>query len=118
MSRDTSAPAVTALVKGRQADSARRRERVLKALDEAVNTGEEISVRVEARTDPVVIMPRSPTVTNSRNPNFSRTVSTASVKAVGSAVLPAKTRTATGRPSESVSSPYSICGRPFLPSRE
>lgn len=44
MSRDTSAPAVTAMVKGRQADSARRRERVLKALADAVNAGEEISV--------------------------------------------------------------------------
>jgi hypothetical protein len=44
MSRDTSAPAVTAMVKGRRADSARRRERVLKALADAVNTGEEISV--------------------------------------------------------------------------
>lgn len=44
MSRETPSPAVTALVKGRQADSARRRERVLKAVADAVNTGEEISV--------------------------------------------------------------------------
>lgn len=44
MSRDTPTPAVTAMVKGRQADSARRRERVLKALADAVNAGEEISV--------------------------------------------------------------------------
>ncbi len=44
MSRDTNTPAVTAMVKGRQADSARRRERVLNALTAAVNTGEEISV--------------------------------------------------------------------------
>ena len=44
MSRDTSTPAVTAMVKGRQADSARRRERVLNALTDAVSTGEEISV--------------------------------------------------------------------------
>lgn len=44
MSRDTSTPAVTAMVKGRQADSARRRERVLKALADVVNAGEEISV--------------------------------------------------------------------------
>src|SRR5674476_1175891 len=40
------------------------------------------------------------------------------VNAVGSAVLPGNTRTATGRPAGSVSSPYSIWGRPFLPSRE
>ena len=40
----TSTPAVTAMVKGRQADSARRRERVLKALGAAINAGEEISV--------------------------------------------------------------------------
>src|SRR5674476_710651 len=40
------------------------------------------------------------------------------VNAVGSAVFPGNTRTATGRPAGSVSSPYSICGSPFLPSRE
>ena len=40
------------------------------------------------------------------------------VKAAGSPVLPGKTRTATGRPAGSVSSPYSICSLPFLPSRE
>jgi DNA-binding transcriptional ArsR family regulator len=44
MNRDTSASAATAMVKGRQADSARRRERVLKALADAVHTGDEISV--------------------------------------------------------------------------
>jgi len=45
MSRDThTPPAATAMVKGRQADSARRRDRVLKALADAVNAGEEISV--------------------------------------------------------------------------
>lgn len=45
MSRDTSTPtpAVAAMVKGRQADSARRRERVLKALADAVDAGEDIS---------------------------------------------------------------------------
>ena len=40
------------------------------------------------------------------------------VNAAGSPVLPGKTRTATGRPDGSVSSPYSICSFPFLPSRE
>src|SRR5450756_1465760 len=40
------------------------------------------------------------------------------VNAVGSAVLPGNTRTATGRPAGSVNNPYSIWGRPFLPSRE
>jgi chromosome segregation ATPase len=44
MSRETRTPAITAMVKGRQADSVRRRERVLQALANAVNTGEEISV--------------------------------------------------------------------------
>lgn len=44
MSLDASTPRSTAMVKGRQADSARRRERVVKALTDAVNTGEEISV--------------------------------------------------------------------------
>jgi hypothetical protein len=50
--------------------------------------------------------------------NFSRTTSTMAVNADGSPVLPGKTRTATGRPAGSVSSPYSICSVPFLPSRE
>ncbi len=36
----------------------------------------------------------------------------------GSLVLPGNTSTATGRPSASVSRPYSICLRPRLPSRE
>src|SRR5450759_4649941 len=40
------------------------------------------------------------------------------VNAVGSAVLPGNTRTATGRPAGSVNNPYSIWGSPFLPSRE
>jgi hypothetical protein len=52
------------------------------------------------------------------SPNLSRTTSMISVNAEGSAVLPGKTRTATGRPCGSVSSPYSICSFPFLPSRE
>ena len=43
---------------------------------------------------------------------------TISVNTAGSPVLPGSTRTATGRPAGSVSSPYSICSRPFLPSRE
>ena len=66
----------------------------------------------------LVIMPRSPTMTIFCRPNLSRTTVTISVNAVGSPVLPGKTRTATGRPSGSVSSPYSICSLPFLPSRE
>ena len=66
----------------------------------------------------LVIIPRSPTMTASVMPNFSRSISTASMKAVGSAVLPGNTRTAAGRPSKSVSSPYSICCLPRLPSRE
>ncbi len=65
-----------------------------------------------------VIMPRSPAMTIFRNPNLSRTTSVISVNAAGSPVLPGSTRTATGRPSGSVSSPYSICSLPFLPSRE
>ena len=52
------------------------------------------------------------------SPNFSRTTVTILVNAAGSPVLPGKTRTAAGRPAGSVSSPYSICSRPFLPSRE
>ena len=66
----------------------------------------------------LVIIPRSPTITASVIANFSRTISTASVKAFGSPVLPVNTRTATGRPCWSVSSPYSICCLPRLPSRE
>ena len=54
----------------------------------------------------------------SRNPNVSRTTWTIAVNAAGSPVLPGNTRTATGRPAGSVSSPYSICSLPFLPSRE
>ena len=56
--------------------------------------------------------------TSRASPKRSRTTSTMVLNAVGSAVLPTKTRTATGRPAGSVSSPYSICGRPVLPSRE
>ena len=52
------------------------------------------------------------------SPNFVRITSTMDVNADGSPALPGKTRTATGRPAGSVSSPYSICSRPFLPSRE
>lgn len=44
MSRDASAPAITAMVNGRQADSARRRDRVHRALADAVKAGQEISV--------------------------------------------------------------------------
>ena len=65
-----------------------------------------------------VIIPRSPTMIIFSSPNFSRTAATASGKAFGSAVFPGNTRTPTGRPSLSVSSPYSICGLPRLPSRE
>ena len=65
-----------------------------------------------------VIMPRSPTSTVWVSVNLSRTILTASMKAVGSAVLPGNTLIATGRPSGSVSSPYSIWGRFFFPSRE
>ena len=39
------------------------------------------------------------------------------MKAVGSAVFPANTRTATGQPAGSVSTAYSICGSPFFSSR-
>ena len=64
-------------------------------------------------------MPRSPTITSSPSSNVvADRRSAIAVNAVGSAVLPGNTRTATGRPAGSVSSPYSICGRPFLPSRE
>ena len=52
------------------------------------------------------------------SPNVPRTASTASGKVFGSPVFPANTRTATGQPSGSVSSPYSICALPRLPSRE
>jgi len=65
-----------------------------------------------------VIMPRSPTITIWVSLNFSRTMATASMNAVGSAVLPANTVIATGRPAGSVSSPYSIWVRFFFPSRE
>ncbi|MGI8869762.1 MAG: DUF6262 family protein [Mycobacteriales bacterium] len=44
MSLDASTPRSTAMVKGGQADSARRRERVRKALADAVDTGAEVSV--------------------------------------------------------------------------
>ena len=57
MSRDITTPRSTAMVKGRQADSARRRERVLKALADA---GQEISVSaiaVRAGVDPHVPLP-------------------------------------------------------------
>ena len=59
-------------------------------------------------------MPRSPTSTSRCSPNVSWIWATMSVNAFGSAVLPANTRTATGRPLGSVSTPYSICGRPLL----
>ncbi len=63
-------------------------------------------------------MPRSPTMTIFPSPNLSRTTWTIWVNAAGSPVFPSKTRTATGRPAGSVSSPYSLCSVPFLPSRE
>ena len=44
MTTAAATPDVTAMTRGRQADSARRRERVVQALAEAVNTGTEISV--------------------------------------------------------------------------
>lgn len=45
MTTDTNTPAsATAMVNGRRADSARRHQRVLKALNDAVNDGEEITV--------------------------------------------------------------------------
>ena len=52
------------------------------------------------------------------SPNLSRTTVTMAVNAPGSPVLPGNTRAATSRPDGSVSSPYSICSFPFLPSRE
>lgn len=42
--RTSSDPAITAMAKGRQADSARRRDRVTKALADTITAGEEISV--------------------------------------------------------------------------
>jgi hypothetical protein len=74
------------------------------------------SLRAVMRAE--VIMPRSPTITMFVSPKVSLTVVTAALNAVGSAVLPANTRIATGRPAGSVSSPYSICWQPFLASRE
>ena len=65
-----------------------------------------------------VIMPRSPTSTSRWMPSLSLITCTIWVNALGSSVLPANTRPATGRPSGSVSTPYSICSQPFLPSRE
>jgi Family of unknown function (DUF6262) len=44
MNRDATPPPVTVMVKGRQADSARRRDRVAKALADTVAAGEEISI--------------------------------------------------------------------------
>ena len=64
-----------------------------------------------------VIIPRSPTMTRRSRPKRSRTTFTISTKEVGSAVLPGKTRIATGQPAGSVKSPYSIWGFPRLPSR-
>src|ERR1017187_6293480 len=64
-------------------------------------------------TRALVIIPRSPTITMSLSLNVSLTAWTMVVNAVGSAVFPGNTRTATGRPAGSVSSPYSIWGRPF-----
>jgi hypothetical protein len=44
------APAAAAMTRGRQADSARRRQRVITALDQATAAGAEISVSGIART--------------------------------------------------------------------
>lgn len=44
MNPNTTTPAVAAMVKGRQADSARRRDRIAKAIADTVATGKEISV--------------------------------------------------------------------------
>ena len=66
----------------------------------------------------LVIMPRSPTMTIFRSPKVLFTTPAISVNAVGSPAFPARTRIATGRPSGSVSSPYSIWTLPFFPSRE
>ena len=55
----------------------------------------------------VVTIPRSPTITTSSSPERSRTPSAPEMKALGSAVLPAKTSTATGRPSGQQMRPYS-----------
>jgi hypothetical protein len=44
MTPDSSTTATNAMADGRRADSARRRQRVLKALSDAVNDGEEITV--------------------------------------------------------------------------
>ena len=65
-----------------------------------------------------VIIPRSPTMTRWGSPNWWRTTSTMSLNAAGSAVLPGKTRMATGVPSRAVRSPYSIWALLRLPSRE
>jgi hypothetical protein len=66
----------------------------------------------------VVIMPRSRTSTMFSSAKVSFTAVTAAVNAVGSALFPSNTRTATGQPAGSVSTAYSICGRFFFPSRE
>lgn len=49
MTTDTSSTATNAMTEGRRADSARRRRRVLKALNDAVHDGEEITVTGIAR---------------------------------------------------------------------
>jgi hypothetical protein len=88
------------------------RRQVSQPMPSSSGSSRNVSIRAE------VIMPRSPTITIWRRPNVSRTILTASMNDVGSPVLPGKTRTAIGRPAGSVSSPYSICSLPFLPSRE
>ena len=65
-----------------------------------------------------VIMPRSPTMVRRSSAKRFRMVSTIAMKALGSAVLPLKTSMATGRPSLSVKSPYSIWAMPRRLSRE
>ncbi|VBA47494.1 hypothetical protein LAUMK13_05811 [Mycobacterium innocens] len=66
----------------------------------------------------VVIMPRSPTITRLSSVKVACRSATIVVNALGSAVLPGNTRTATGQPCRSPSNPKLICGNPFLPSRE
>ena len=56
----------------------------------------------------LVSMPRSPTSTTSARPKRSRSFSTVAGTVAGSAVSPGTTSTATGRPSASVTRPYSI----------
>ena len=53
----------------------------------------------------LLIMPRSPTITNCVMPKASRTRAISGLSVVGSAILPSCTVTATGQPRSSVMSP-------------